>query len=229
MSALSPESKNLVSKRLETELATEYAEMHIIQACLAEGDRAMALYFHRMRNGLDNNPNEVAISQSLFRDAIVQIMGCFTTNLEKRNQFLIPQEAFDGLNGWPEFYRWMLDYRDAYAAHNFGIHRMCEATATVNTETGEVVQIGHLQSMHIGPMDDVKTSMHTFISRANDHVGVRINELHAKLLVEVQSMPPDEFAKLGPPRLVIGGPEDLRLSRGKYRKKQTGPQPRNGG
>ena len=214
-----PATKTHQGKRLTSPSAIEFAEMHLIRECLDEAGRAFKLYFKLLADKAAIKESDNTVRLALFRDGLVQIMACFSTNPTKRSNFLIPSEAFAGIEGWQEFYKWMRDYRDAFAAHNFGVKRQSEAIGIFNSDTNEFLGVGHFTMMSQGEDLGAEHSIRLFWSAAARHVKTRIADLEAVLIEEAKKLSPPEIAALEPARLVVPGNQDIRTSREKYRKR----------
>jgi hypothetical protein len=123
-------------KELKFAEAKELAELlllqHDVQASIAAMEIWGAKYAEKELSGEDT-----IIAAALFRDAIVQFMGCFDTSA----QFKLRQDVvYAGVDGGPEYFQWLKDIRDAYAAHKFG--RLRQAVVGANL-IGEHLDIGH--------------------------------------------------------------------------------------
>lgn len=219
----------LLSKRLDTASAAEYASMVVNLRCITEAITAFRLCYDRWRKGEPDSDEETAIRAALYRDGLTQVMACFTTNPQKRHEHLIPSEAFAGLDGWEKFYQYMHDLRDAYAAHNFGTKRMVEPVVIVHPNTGEVLGLGHLAAHFVGEGLDGEKGVMTFCQAAQNHVTARIAQIETELLKELKAIPPDELLGLPDAQLRIAGTEDIKTGREKFRKKSAGAEPANGG
>jgi hypothetical protein len=129
-------------KALNTPLAKEYAENLLLQADMRRSLDAMECWERRFAGASDLEDR--LIGASLFRDAIVQFVGCF----DKSAQFPLSAEAIYGADpsGLASF-QWFKDTRDAYAGHKFGAQRQCVVGVVVkNSQRG----FGHLVANYRG-------------------------------------------------------------------------------
>jgi hypothetical protein len=207
------------AKRLDTASAATLASMVVNEACISEAGWAFKFYFDRARTGEPIGQEDATVRRALFRDGLLQVMACFTTNSKKRDEFLLPSEAFAGVEGWEEFYKWMLGLRNSYAAHNFGTMRTVEPVVVIHPATSEVQGVGHLSAHAFPPGVDAEESVMSFCKSALQHVRARILEIEVQLLSEASALSKDALKKLPAARNVIPGREDLRTGRKKYRAK----------
>lgn len=214
-------SRERPAKLLETATASEHSELQIISRCIEEASLALKMYFVRFQHGLPENEEEAAIRRALFRDGLIQIMACFSTNPNKRDRYLIPSEAFDGQQGWEPFYKWMLDLRDGYAAHNFGAQRLADSIVFLDSDTGQVAGVGIITVGFDGPSEG-EASFSAFCGTAMRHAKSRMEQASAKLLAEAQALSKAELEALHDAALVVPGAEDVKTSREKYRTKTKG-------
>jgi len=213
------------AKRLETASAEELAEMIIHRECLAEGIKALKLYFAKLKgNDQPTDEDDATIRTALFRDGIVQVMACFTTNASKRDRYLLPSEAFAGIEGWGDMYKWMHEYRDGYAAHNFGPRRMAEAVVMLDRETNDVVGVGDFSLITVGEGIEAEKSIAQFCMAALRHCEARIADLRDRLMAEAKAMSPEERAALLDARLQVPEHSDAKISRQKHRMKTKARQ-----
>src|SRR5689334_22406386 len=101
-------------KALDSALAKEYAENLILQQDIQNSLEAMRIWHEKYASATE--PESRIIAQSLFRDAIVQFVGCF----DKTSHYPLSVEAIyrHDPNGMASF-QWFKDVRDAYAGHKF--------------------------------------------------------------------------------------------------------------
>jgi hypothetical protein len=121
---------DLPIRELNSPLARELAEIELLS-------HDVETAFYEIELWRSNPPRasmtreERAVSISLFRDAIVQFIGCF----DKTAEFSLRKEDIYKEPDELEFFQWLQDLRDAFAAHKFGPYRQC--VAGVSIEEGE--------------------------------------------------------------------------------------------
>ncbi len=213
------------AKALETETSAELAHLQVNRTCLVEAIRAFQTYFNRWRSGEPADETEGTIRLALFRDGLVQSMACFNKNPAKRREFLIPAEAFDGIEGWEEFYAWMLDLRNCYAAHNVGAKRNSQPVVLIDPRTDEVVGVGSFDVHYQGESLEAEGSIAAFCNTALKHVNARIKEAQARLWAEASALSREERQALPVARNVVPGRNDITTGRDRYRKKTKDFEP----
>jgi hypothetical protein len=176
-------------KALETPLAKQYAENLLLQKDMKDSLAAMEVWQRRFASSAD--PEERLIGASLFRDAIVQFVGCF----DKTAVFPLSAEAIYGHdpNGMTSF-QWFKDTRDAFAGHKFGAQRQCKVGVVLNTE-GEK-GIGHLLANYRGQQKEDGDQLRAFMQTAANHLDAHVEALRKRLADEIQKLSADEIAAL---------------------------------
>jgi hypothetical protein len=176
-------------KALETPLAKEYLENLLLQKDMNDSLAAMEVWQRRFASSSD--PEERLIGASLFRDSIVQFVGCF----DKTAQFPLSAEAIYGHdpNGMPSF-QWFKDTRDAFAGHKFGAQRQCKVGVVFNTEGKK--GIGHLLANYRGQKKEDGDQLRAFMQTAANYLDAHVETLRKRLSYEIQKLSADEIAAL---------------------------------
>lgn len=126
----------------------------------------------------------------MFRDAIVQFVGCF----DKTAQFpLSAEEVYkddaDGLT----LFTWFKDVRDAFASHKFGAFRQCVVgVVDFNGQRG----VGQIVAIFSGQPKEDGDTLIGFMTVAAAYLDARVNMLRTAFMEAVGSMKTEEIAKL---------------------------------
>jgi hypothetical protein len=175
-------------KALDTPAAKEYAENILLVMDMRESIAAMECWERRFAESTD--PEDALIALSLFRDAIVQFVGCF----DKTAKFPLDAKTIYGdSEGGVESLQWFKDIRDAYAAHKFGAQRQCSVGVVSHDGQRDVGQIWARyrgQTKAEGPM------LRGFMQKAADYLVAHMQELGKKVQEEIRQMSDEDVAKL---------------------------------
>lgn len=175
-------------KALETPLAKEYAENLLLQNDMQGALATMECWQRRFASSSDRE--ERLIAASLFRDAIIQFVGCF----DKTAQFpLSADEIYGGDPDELSAFQWFKDTRDAYAGHKFGAQRQCVVGVVLKEGQRGV---GRLMAIYRGQHKSDGDVMRGFMQTAANHLDTRVDELGKKLEKEVTKLSIEEINKL---------------------------------
>lgn len=206
-------------KRLNTATANELAELILLQHDIGSCLNAMKLWSERFANRDSMSQEEQTIAQSLFRDAIVQFIGCFDRTAKYR---LFPDDVYQDIDGGIEYYNWLKDIRDAYAAHKFGPLRQCVVGVFLDTTGTKALTVGDLVHIYMGPADNGGPMIFNFIRIASRHLDEKIEKLQKEMLLEVQGMSPEALSALPNARTHGVDPGDVRQSRAEFDRSVSG-------
>ena len=175
-------------KALETALAKEYAENLILQQDMRSSLETMKLWHEKYASTTE--PEARIVGKSLFRDAIVQFVGCF----DKTAQFPLSAEAIYGNdpNGMSSF-QWFKDVRDSYAGHKFGAWRQC--VVGVIGHDGQR-GVGHILATFRGQQKEDGDQLRGFMQTAANYLDANVERLREAVMKSVESMNPEEIASL---------------------------------
>jgi len=204
-------------KALSFPLAVELAEATLLRQDMRASLSAMKLWCEKYSKLEKPTLEEMTIRQSLFRDAIVQFIGCF----DKTAPFsLSKDEVYKGTDGGAEYFQWLKDIRDAYAAHKFGPLRQCAVGVFVDLPESGQITIGDLISIYAGPTEERNNlDLISFMGVAANYLDSAVTALQEKLLTAAKATPIVELRALPNARAHGVNPEDIRLSREKFRNK----------
>lgn len=203
-------------KQLDTSTANELAETILLQKDMQSSLEAMKLLFKRYSNA--QSGKKIIIAQSLFRDAVVQFVGCFD---ETAKYALSVDDVYEKTDGGVEYFLWIKDIRDAFAAHKFGPLRQCVVGVLVDASGTKVLGPGELFHIYMGPQKDHGPALLKFMEIAADYLNEKVKNLKAQMLEETQNMPPEEIAALPIASLHGVGPSEIRKSRPKFQKSRS--------
>ena len=175
-------------KALDTPLANEYAENLILQQDMRTSLEAMKLWHEKYASTTELESR--VIGKSLFRDAIVQFIGCF----DKTAQYPLSAEAIYGHdpNGMSSF-QWLKDVRDAYAGHKFGAWRQC-VVGIIEHEGQRAV--GHILATFRGQQKEDGDQLRGFMQTAAVYLDANVERLREAVMKSVKTMKPEEIASL---------------------------------
>jgi hypothetical protein len=201
-----------VLKRLDTPLAKELAESYILQHDMKTSIRILQIWQEKFAEKATGS-EERLIGQSLFRDAIVQFVGCF----DKTASFPLSAEAIYGHdpNGLASF-QWFKDMRDCYAAHKFGAQRQC-VVGVIHKDDG-TIGIGQISAILRGQRKDKGPEIIRFMQTAANVLDNRVAQLEVNLMGQVQTMTPDEINELSPAAVRPADQHESGMSRSQIRK-----------
>lgn len=194
-------------KALNSALAKEYAEALLVQHDMRLSLEAMKLWAEKYAS-VDGDEARI-IGGSLFRDAIIQFVGCF----DKGAQFHLSAEDIYGLyDRGLESFQWFKDTRDAYAAHRFGAQRQCVIGVVIDSATGGRSLTQHM-AVYRGQTKQDGAQLVGFMRTAEKHLNSLIEAFAAKVIEATLAMSPDEIAKLEDGAFHGLGQNEARLSR----------------
>jgi hypothetical protein len=131
--------------KLTSPLALEYAERALQHHDINHAIEAIRIWSSPLP-GLSEAAARV-VRTSLFRDAIVQFVGCFDKS--DKQYRLVREDVFPRTGSAEEYFQWLLALRDTFAAHRFGPLRQAVTGASVVGGAGGAVSV--LMSLYLGP------------------------------------------------------------------------------
>lgn len=203
-----------VLKEIKSPLATELAEYQVLIKDLVAAYAALDLWFNKYASLRGGTAEDTLISQALFRDSIVMFVGCF----DKTAPLSLPVSDIYKTQNERDYFQWLLDMRDAYAAHKFGALRQCVVGVFVD-DAGNVLGAGHNDRIWAGPRAAAKTEMLMFMGAAFRYTERKILDLSRQLTETAKALTPAELAALNVAKTHAVEPHEIRLSRRKFRTK----------
>ena len=203
--------KEPILKELTTPLARELGEYTLLKNDIEESFRVMKLWFEKYagRKKHELTKEEELIALSLFRNAVIMFVGCFDESAEVS---LSASAIYGSKVGGMEFFKWLKDIRDSYAAHKFGPLRQCPVGVLMD-ETGNILGGGHQIQIYAGPVASSKELILSFISVAGRFIERKVAELATQLLQDAKKMSAVELAALKAARVYDVPPHQYRTSR----------------
>jgi hypothetical protein len=217
----------LPMRELNTQAAKELAEYILLQSDLKTALSMMALYFDKYAGAKDIPEQEQDLVLSIFRDAITNFIACFDPIKGAKGIHLDRDVIYGKTNGGLEFFAWMKDIRDSYAAHRFGPHRQCLVGVILGSD-GKVIGTGHMKMIYSGPIADAKGEMLSFISIAGKYVDSKIRELGEMVVKEANLLTAEQLAALPVAQIRAPDPGDIRTSRAAFQRAVSSRRPNLG-
>jgi hypothetical protein len=175
--------------RLDTPLAHELAEHLVLKHDMDRSLSTMRLWQAKYISRPPDTEDGI-IGRSLFRDAIIQFVGCFGSNPKISLQ---PEQVYPSENG-QKFYAWFKNMRDAYAAHKFGAQRQCVVGVTIHPVHGPA--LGTLSAMYVGAKREDAPKIVSFMETGSAFLDAKVKELNDSLLLQVTAMSADQITSL---------------------------------
>jgi hypothetical protein len=212
-------------KQLDTPAAKELAETILLQLDINSSISAMQIWTSKNTPNEEQSADDATICESLFRDAIIQFVGCFDKSAKYP---LIRDEIYGAANGGDSYFQWLQDIRDAYAAHKFGALRQCIVGVLIDPVTGMIGQ-GHLSSIYQGPTSPSDgLQIISFMRIGAEFVNKKIKVLQEKMLSEAKQLSPEQLENL-PIATAFGiDPTEIRKSRREIQRIRSGKPPKAG-
>lgn len=201
---------------LVTPEAIHLAELYLHQQDVASSIKAIELWSKDF-SGLTEE-DTVAIKSSLFRDAVLQFVGCFdpTDKQHRLNAAVI----YRGVDKADEYFRWLKDVRDAYGAHRFGPLRQA-IVGGARLPSGKHA-LGVTSSVYNGPEPAEGPRFRAFMQIAANWLATEFAVLNTKVLETVVTMSTEELSALPWAKTTKAvGPDDIRKSRAAFARSQT--------
>lgn len=194
-------------RQLDTPFAKELAETLLLQHDMQESLKTIKLW-HEKYAEKEPGSEERTIGASLFRDVVVQFVGCF----DKTAKFpLSSDEIYGKLDGGPAFFQWFQDCRDAYAAHKFGAQRQC--VVGVISIPGQDIGIGNLNAVYKGAKTEDGPKLIEFMKLAATHLDKKVESLQQKALEAAKAMSAEQINALPVARVYGVDPSEIGMSR----------------
>lgn len=205
--------------KLDTPLAKELAEMLLVGQDLQFSIHAMEVWSKEFSDSEKfKSREEEVIRFSLFRDSVVQFVGCF----DKSAPFYLKwDEIYQEGDGGHTFFKWMKDVRDAYAAHRFGALRQAAVGATYDAQT-DARGIGHFTFVYSGPKPEFAKQLLPFTMRAAKHIEARIRTGLLQIGKQVDAMSAKELLALEKIQFHGISAEEIRMTRAAVQKSRDG-------
>lgn len=199
-------------KDMGTPTCRELGEKLLLMHDVAHSRKAMTLWFDRYCETKEATEESAIIGHALFRDAIIQFVGCF-----EGKDGLTTQEVFANVEGGIEYFQWLKDIRDSYAAHKFGPMRQCAVGVALDKTGTEVIGSGHLMQTYHGPGKGAEQDMLRVMRITGKYLLARIDDLTKTLLEEARSLSHNQLLAL--PNVQTYAPDEIRVGRDTFQKR----------
>lgn len=200
---------------LETQEALELVELTLLKANLEHAIKAMSLYYE-IDDGHQPGQTFDVVKPSLFRDAIVQFVACF--HPEGKNYHLIPDDVYAGDAEALKRYDILFDWRNSFAAHNFGILRQGAAAIAIQSDG---YHLAILDFRTYGLSGHTRDEILPLFQNAIDNNDARIAGVAKVVTEQFHAMTHEETVALPLLRLVIPADHEIPNARkGLSRKNQ---------
>jgi hypothetical protein len=201
--------QQLELKRFEKhKRSAELAEYMLLLLDLQSSMAAIKIWHEKYADDPKSQENQI-VSTSLFRDAIVQFVGCFDKSAKFR---LKPEEIYRDDDGALSYFQWLNDVRNAYAAHKFGALRQMVVGVFVDPQKG-VVGTGHLGGIYAGPVKEAGPQMLAFMAIAKAHLEQKIQALSEELIKFAKTLSLEQLNALKTARVYGVDPHEVSKSR----------------
>lgn len=204
-------------RELDLPVAIELAETLLIQHDLRNSLATLRLWSQRISaTTASDAPDAEAniVLGSLFRDGLVRLIGCF----EKSSHPLRLDEVYPNANdGAADYFKWLRDIRNSFAAHRYGAARRCVVGALVDPDKGYLGH-GYLSAIYAGPASVGHSDLLRFVAVALKFADAKAARLAEQVDAEARAVPMEELLKAPVARLHGLDPEDMKKSRGDMRR-----------
>lgn len=207
-------------RELATRDALELGEwnliLHDLETALGNIEVLMTVY-----NGPDMPKRDHVIAEALYRDAVVQFVGCFDDDPRKCK--LSKGEVYRDVPNGLDAMKYLQDLRDTFAAHNFGPMRQCYLIVM----PGELASAFRpLRLTYSLPIPDLLPEYATLIRAAMKAATDKILALHEKVVAHLGELGAAGIGKLPLVSIRTAQPHEMRQSRASFR---SGSPPRGHG
>jgi hypothetical protein len=200
-------------RELSIPLSYEISEYLIIREDIETSIKSIRLWFDKYPFSSSKDGDRKLISQSLFRDSIVMFVGCFDKNAKVA---LASSEVYSMHDGSLQYFHWLKDIRDAYAAHKFGPLRQLTAGVVIDRQ-GSFIKISYDWYFYAGPKRSQRDQMIQLMLKAGQFVQDRINKLGVQLEDYAKRLSNEERLKLSEPLFHSPNANEIRTSRARFR------------
>jgi hypothetical protein len=207
-----------ILREIDSPLAKELGEIQLITQDIETAFRAIDLWRKKYAPKTAMTPKERTVCLALFRDAVVQFVGCF----DKNSKYSLRKESVYTTDDQIAYFDWLQDLRDSYAAHQFGPYRQCVVGVNLS---GPSRRIEYINQLYRGP--NLGDQLQDFISIAGTYSAFRMKELTEKLLRSLDSVTDEELSALPIAKTHQVGLSEVRMSRAAFRRVQSGKGPAN--
>lgn len=207
-------------RRLDHPATDAMGELLLLQYDIRCSIDAIGLWYHKYAGKTNPPREEEVIGNALFRDAVVQFIGCFDKK-GLRAHSLDEKKIYGPHDGTLDYFHWLFEMRNAYAAHKYGAYRQCSVGVFIDPKTGT-----HGVSFHpqfwATPAKEGGPDLINFMFLTLQHVDATIDELQKVLLAEAKNLTEEQFKALPIAKNFILPPGQEAMSRADIRRAVIG-------
>lgn len=207
------EKLGLPLRAIDLPIAAELAETLLIQSDLRNCFASLEIWAKTFAPTQAQNEETKVILGSLFRDAIVQFVGCF----EKTRHPLKVDEIYAKVEGSTAYYKWLHDLRNSFAAHRYGVGRQCVVGVFVHPELGYQAP-GQIVGIYKGPHPSGHRTLLNFVFRALKFANAKVERLTAEFDAQARAIPLDQLLKAPVAMVHNVEAKKMGMSRGRLKK-----------
>lgn len=197
--------------------AIALSEAYLLENDLTTSLKNILLIIDRHKY-LHESPEEMCLAEALYRDAVVQFVGCFG---RKPNQ-LSKERVLGGIEGAMESMSYLEDIRDSYAAHRFGPTR--QNFIVVVPMDGGGFGFKSFRLTLCVPAENVLPAYVDLINVALVAAKARIAELHEVVRLQLAELGSEGIAKLPGLKVRTPGADELTMTRTDFRTGKKAPR-----
>lgn len=205
--------------------AHELEELTLIEHDLKTSLKSLKLWAEKYTDNGTVSDEQRIISGSLFRDGIVQFLPSFDP---KRGYHLKRDEVYTK-DDQREYFEFLQDVRDCYAAHAFSPARQCLVGLHLDESdaASPLRSVSAIIGITATLLKEEAPPLMSFIAIAGQYTTNKLTKLREELREQIRTIPTAELLQLPVRKLVDLRREDLRTSRRKFSERvraMTSPQ-----
>jgi hypothetical protein len=198
-------------RELDSPLARELGELNLICMDMETTFLAIDLWRVKYVPMKDMTSTERTVALALFRDAVVQFVGCF----DRTAEFSLQKEDIYKTDRELAYFAWLRDLRDSYAAHKFGPYRQCAVGVDVKTR-----RVRFLTQIYRGPT--TAEQLQKFVAKAAVHAALRMKGIAEQLNRQTASLTDEQLAAMPISEIHPVTNSEMRMSRSKFLRSRSG-------
>ena len=207
------------ARAVTTPEARSLSEWYLIRRVLKVSESNLRALL-QMPNAPQLSSVERTVAEALFRDAIIQLIGCFG---EDKNHKLEKKSVYSSHPGGLTSINYLQDLRDSFLAHNFGPQR--QSFIFVNPSAyGTDEWCAHFDVVFSLPAHEGLPPYLTVVEIALQATEALIHRLNQIVLGQLEKLGPAGVAALPPLKVRTPSMGEVRMSRRGFRE---GTKPRN--
>ena len=156
-----------------------------------------------------------ALLASIYRDAVVQFVGCFGKGGGHHRYYLSVEEVYQNQPAAVQFFEYLSGIRDSFAAHRHGAWRQGNVVAVLD-DNGRPTEIRVLVGTAVAPYVPELQRFRHFADHARHVAEHKTGMLIKTVLGETQAVSPEELFAYSAPDIIKPDPSRVRMSRTEY-------------